>query len=36
MVNADDEAIKENRKSLVALIYKSFLHIADIKEISAS
>jgi glycyl-tRNA synthetase beta chain len=36
MVNAEDEAIKNNRKSLIALIYKSFLHIADIKEISAS
>ena len=36
MVNADDEEVKENRKSLVALIYKSFLHIADIKEISVS
>ena len=36
MVNADDEEIKNNRKSLVALIYKSFLHIADIKEISVN
>ncbi|MDD2358655.1 MAG: glycine--tRNA ligase subunit beta, partial [Thiovulaceae bacterium] len=26
MVNTDDEDIKNNRKSLVALIYKSFLH----------
>jgi glycyl-tRNA synthetase beta chain len=34
MVNADDEEVKTNRKSLVALIYKSFLKIADIKEIS--
>ena len=34
MVNADDLHVRENRKSLVALIYKSFLHIADIKEIS--
>jgi glycyl-tRNA synthetase beta chain len=36
MVNAEDAALRENRKSLVALVYKSFLHIADIKEISAS
>lgn len=36
MVNADDEEVKNNRKSLVALIYKSFLHIADIKEISVN
>ncbi|MBU0632556.1 glycine--tRNA ligase subunit beta [bacterium] len=36
MVNADDEDVKNNRKSLVALIYKSFLHIADIKEISVN
>ncbi|WP_345993995.1 glycine--tRNA ligase subunit beta [Sulfurimonas sp. HSL-1716] len=36
MVNADDEEVRNNRKSLVALIYKSFLHIADIKEISVS
>jgi glycyl-tRNA synthetase beta chain len=34
MVNADDLHVRENRKSLIALIYKSFLHIADIKEIS--
>jgi glycyl-tRNA synthetase beta chain len=34
MVNADDEAIKNNRKSLVASIYKSILNIADIKEVS--
>ena len=34
MVNADDEAIKNNRKSLVASIYKSILKIADIKEVS--
>ena len=36
MVNADDADVKENRKSLIASIYKSFLHIADIKEISVS
>jgi len=34
MVNAEDEAIKNNRKSLVASIYKSILKIADIKEVS--
>jgi glycyl-tRNA synthetase beta chain len=34
MVNAEDEAIRNNRKSLVASIYKSILKIADIKEIS--
>ncbi|OHE03170.1 MAG: glycine--tRNA ligase subunit beta, partial [Sulfurimonas sp. RIFCSPLOWO2_12_FULL_34_6] len=34
MVNADDEAIRNNRKSLVASIYKSILKIADIKEIT--
>ncbi|MDF1884120.1 glycine--tRNA ligase subunit beta [Sulfurimonas sp. SAG-AH-194-C21] len=34
MVNADDEKIKNNRKSLVASVYKSILNIADIKEVS--
>nr|MCH9740437.1 glycine--tRNA ligase subunit beta [Campylobacterota bacterium] len=34
MVNAEDEAIKNNRKNTVASIYKSFREIADIKEIS--
>jgi len=34
MVNAEDEAIKNNRKSLVANVYKSILNIADIKEVS--
>jgi len=34
MVNADDEAIKNNRKSLVSSVYKSILNIADIKEVS--
>ncbi len=34
MVNAEDENIKKNRKSLVASIYKSILEIADIKEVS--
>ena len=34
MVNAEDEAIKTNRKSLVASVYKSILNIADIKEVS--
>ena len=34
MVNTEDEAIKNNRKSLVANVYKSILNIADIKEVS--
>jgi len=34
MVNAEDEAVKNNRKSLVTSIYKSILNIADIKEVS--
>ena len=34
MVNAEDEAVKTNRKSLVANVYKSILKIADIKEVS--
>jgi len=34
MVNVEDEKIKHNRKSLIASIYKEFLDIADIKEIS--
>ncbi|MEA3331535.1 MAG: glycine--tRNA ligase subunit beta [Campylobacterota bacterium] len=34
MVNAEDEAVKNNRKSLVAFVYKSILKIADIKEVS--
>ena len=34
MVNAEDEAVKNNRKNTVASIYKSFKEIADIKEIS--
>lgn len=34
MVNVDDEAIKNNRKSLIALIYKELYKIADIKEIT--
>jgi glycyl-tRNA synthetase beta chain len=34
MVNAEDEAIKNNRKSLVGSVYKALLEIADIKEIS--
>ncbi len=33
-VNCDDEKIKENRKNLIILIYKSFKNIADIKELS--
>ncbi|OIP56753.1 MAG: glycine--tRNA ligase subunit beta [Helicobacteraceae bacterium CG2_30_36_10] len=34
MVNAEDEALRNNRKFLVASIYKSILKIADIKEVS--
>ncbi|MEY4503991.1 MAG: hypothetical protein RL154_283 [Pseudomonadota bacterium] len=34
MVNADDLQIRNNRKNLIAQIYKSFLQIADIKEIT--
>ncbi|WP_418641332.1 glycine--tRNA ligase subunit beta [Sulfurimonas sp. ST-27] len=34
MVNAEDEKLKNNRKALVASIYKSILKIADIKEVS--
>ncbi len=34
MVNDKDEDIKQNRKALIANIYKSFKAIADIKEIS--
>ena len=34
MVNVDDESVKNNRKALVAFIYKSILKIADIKEVS--
>ena len=34
MVNAEDEAIKKNRKALVGTIYKAIFDIADIKEIS--
>ncbi len=34
LVNDKDESIKQNRKSLIGAIYKSFKSIADIKEIS--
>ncbi|MDF1875106.1 glycine--tRNA ligase subunit beta [Sulfurimonas sp. SAG-AH-194-I05] len=34
MVNVEDEAVKNNRKALVASVYKSILKIADIKEVS--
>ncbi|MDY0117460.1 MAG: glycine--tRNA ligase subunit beta [Sulfurimonadaceae bacterium] len=34
MVNAEDRVIRNNRKALVAHIYKSILKIADIKEVS--
>ncbi len=34
MVNVEDEKLRENRKNLVANIYKSIYKIADIKEVS--
>jgi glycyl-tRNA synthetase beta chain len=34
MVNAENEELKNNRKSLVASVYKSILNIADIKEVT--
>ncbi|WP_428738648.1 glycine--tRNA ligase subunit beta [Sulfurimonas sp.] len=34
MVNAQDEAVKNNRKVLVSSIYKAIFKIADIKEVS--
>jgi len=34
MVNAEDAAVRTNRKTLVAYIYRSILKIADIKEVS--
>lgn len=34
MINVDDEKIKKNRQALIFNIYKSFLTVADIKEIS--
>jgi len=34
MVNAENEAIKNNRKSLIASIYRSILDVADIKEVT--
>jgi glycyl-tRNA synthetase beta chain len=34
MVNAENEGVKNNRKALVASVYKSILKIADIKEVS--
>ena len=34
MVNVDDEKLKNNRKNLIATIYKAFSDIADIKEIT--
>ena len=34
MVNAEDANVKNNRKNLIAQIYKAFLQIADIKEIT--
>lgn len=34
MINIDDKAIKANRIALIGQIYKAFLKVADIKEIS--
>ncbi len=34
MVNVEDEKIRENRKNLIASIYKAFKSVADIKEIT--
>ncbi|CAD7287674.1 Glycine--tRNA ligase beta subunit [Campylobacter majalis] len=34
MINVDDKKIKENRIALIGQIYKEFLKVADIKEIS--
>lgn len=34
MVNAEDEALKNNRQAMIASVYKTFRDIADIKEIS--
>lgn len=34
MVNAENEALRMNRKHTVALVYKAFYKVADIKEIS--
>ena len=34
MINVDDENIRKNRIAVIGQIYKSFLEIADIKEIS--
>ncbi len=34
MVNVENEPVKNNRKALIANIYKSILKIADIKEVS--
>ena len=34
LVNAEDEALKNNRKNTIGSIYKSFREIADIKEIT--
>ncbi len=34
LVNAEEEELRRNRRNLVASIYRTFLHIADLKEIS--
>ena len=34
MVNADNEAVRNNRKALVGAVYKAIFDIADIKEIT--
>lgn len=35
LVNCENEAVRENRKNLIAAIYKAFLRIAELKEITA-
>ena len=34
LVNAEEEALRRNRQNLVASVYRAFLSIADLKEIS--
>jgi glycyl-tRNA synthetase beta chain len=34
VVNVEDKKLRENRKNLIATIYKAFSDIADIKEIT--
>jgi glycyl-tRNA synthetase beta chain len=34
LVNAEEEVLRRNRQNLVASVYRAFLSIADLKEIS--